>query len=223
MGSLRDKYAGYPESYKNLKYKNKLFVDCYLGCGVIEPYTHRDTFSDEFVSFIFAYDKGKECSEAFKLRYYTVDQFGGIHELKNYKSGCKTEIVVLNAAKYMSLCKVAKKVKYECQHAINDLRIMMYTSEDKSKEMELRDAIFQSSMRGEDAKDRNDNRKMAMKMFGLDQIKVDGSIDIYQASGKQILGRLGKVVENSDMDDAPIIPISLEQAVSDGESESKKE
>ena len=75
----------------------------------------------------------------------------------------------------------------------------------------MKDAIYNSSLFGSDFKDRNENRKMMMKIMGLDQIKVDTSVDIYQASGKQILARLGSKGVLGGSEDEPVIPIDMEE------------
>ena len=78
------------------------------------------------------------------------------------------------------------------------------------KELELKDAIYNSSLHASDFKDRNDNRKMMMKIFGLDQVKIDNSIDIYEASGKNILARVKSEID-SDNGDSPVIPIDISE------------
>lgn len=94
----------------------------------------------------------------------------------------------------------------------------MFESEDKSKVLELKDAIYTSSLKAADFKDRNENRKMMMKIFGLDQIKVDGSVDIYEASGKNILARMRSAGGNGNGDE-PIIPIDIGEIGNSGEEE----
>lgn len=201
----------YPDSYNNLNYRQRCFVDCYINQNLVQPTLHRHTFNDEFASYVFAYQKDLACKEALELKFWTTDGFGVVHKAQNYVAGCKIEVVVKNMQKYMSLTKCARKVHGECTKAINDIRTIMYSSEDKSKELELKDAIYNSSLFGSDFKDRNENRKMMMKIMGLDQIKVDTSVDIYQASGKQILARLGSKGVLGGSEDEPVIPIDMEE------------
>ena len=200
----------YPASYKKLNYRNRTYIDCYLNETLVEPLLHKHTFCDSFVSYVFAYNKGKDVGECLKFNYYGTDAFGNTKKIKAYMEGCKVEIVVTNAAKYLSLNKCARSVHTACAKAINDIRTLMFDSDDKSKTLELKDAIYNSSLHAEDFKDRNENRKMMMKIFGLDQVKVDTSVDIYEASGKNILARVREEVKASNNGDEPIIPIDFE-------------
>lgn len=201
----------YPDSYNNLNYRQRVFVDCYINPNLMQPTLHKATYNDEFASYVFAYQKDLDCKEALEFRFWERDGFGIVHPRKDYAAGCDVEVVVKNVQKYMSLTKCARKVHAECTRAINDIRTIMYSSEDKSKELELKDAIYNSSLHGKDFKDRNENRKMMMKIMGLDQIKIDTSVDIYQASGKQILARLNGKGVLGGSDDEPIIPIDMDE------------
>lgn len=199
------------ENYKNLTSRQRLFVDAYLSADAVEMITRCKTFCNEFASYVFAYNKENELKNIIGIKYYTVDGYGNTKVLKDYRAGCKIDITVKNKVKYLTMNRQAKKIHRECMKAINDIRTATYSSEDKSTELELKDAIFNSSLYGEDSKDRNDNRKMMMKILGLDQIKIDTSIDIYQASGKQVLARLNKEIGNSDNEDMPVIPIDIDE------------
>lgn len=202
------------ESYENLNSRQKLFVNAYLDDEIEEMVTRQKTFCNEFASYIFAYNREKALKEIIDIRYYKVDGYGNIKALKNYISGCKIDIDIKNKSAYLNLSRQAKKVHKECLIAINDIRRASYDNEgDKSVELELKDAIYNSSLYGEDSKDRNDNRKMMMKILGLDQIKIDTSVDIYQASGKQVLARLREV----GGEDSPVIPIDIEDKDNNGE------
>lgn len=202
----------YPESYENLRYKYRVFVDCYLNEGLREPTTHKMTFNDELASYLFAYQKGREFLEAVEVKLYETDGFGNVSEKSEWTDGCRAEIVVKNVAKYMSMVKAARRIHGECIRAINDIRTVRYSSDDKSRELELKDAIYNSSLYAADSKDRNDNRKMMMKIMGLDQVKIDTSVDIYAASGRNILARMRSVAEEGGGDDAPIIPRDIEES-----------
>lgn len=205
----------YPDSYNNLKYRHRVFVDCYLSQTLREETLMQNTYNNELASYVFAYQKQMELADAVEVKFYYTDGFGVTQLANTWNDSCRTEIVVKNVQKYMSLSKCARKVHGECMRAINDIRNILYNSEDKSRELELKDAIYNSSINAKDFKDRNDNRKMMMKIMGLDQIKIDTSVDIYQASGKQVLARLKG--ESGGNGDEPIIPIDIDDIDGDGE------
>ena len=208
----------YPDSYNNLNYRNRAFVDCYLNEGLVEPCMHAHTFCNELASYVFVFNKQQAVRDCLEFKYYVTDNFGNVQKSKEYVEGCKVEIIVKNAAKYLSLNKSARMVLKACGQAINEIRMAMYSSDDKSKELELKDAIFRSSIKASDFKDRNENRKMMMKIFGLDQVKIDTSVDIYEASGKNILARM-RSGGGEDRDDTPIVPIDVNDIDSKGGEE----
>lgn len=198
----------YPESYKNLKYRERLFIDCYLNESLEEPQTHKNTFSDKFVSYIFAYNV--DVSEFLDFKYTKMNYITkSFDTVGSYDSDCTVTVIVTNAKKYMSVLSNSTKIYNRVIGAINDIRQIMYDSNDKSKVLELKDAIYQSSIHSSDAKDRNDNRRMAMKIFGLDQVKVDVGFDIYEASGKNILQGLRGNIDTTK-EDAPLIPDDID-------------
>ena len=55
---------------------------------------------------------------------------------------------------------------------------------------------------------------MAMKIFGLDQVKVDVGLDMYEASGKNIFQSINSKVD-MNREDAPIVPDVLEEINTD--------
>lgn len=203
-----------PDSYTNLKYIQRLFVDCYLNEFLVEPNIGKNTFSDKFVSYVFA--KNIDVNDFMIIQYFKDGGFGKVVECKEYTQGASTKIRITNPKMYMSINSLSTKMYNQCIQAINDIRVLLYESEDKSRVLELKDAIYNSSLHSDDSKDRNENRKMAMKYFGLDQVKVDISADIYSASGKNILQTLSK--QSTNRDDAPIIPQNLEDLVNDVEA-----
>lgn len=196
----------FPASYEKLKYSEKLFVKCFLNEKLVEPQMHKPTFCNEFVTYVFV--KHVPLNEIIDFRYDKVDGFGNIIKINKWQPNCIVNIEIKNLRLYLRLEENAKKMYNKCLEAINDIRIILYESEDKSKVLQLKDVIYNSALNAEDFKDRNDNRKMAMKIFGLDQVKVDIDVDMYTASGKNILGRLKE--EASDKEDAPILPDVLE-------------
>lgn len=203
----------YPESYLKLKYRDRLFVDCYLKDDLIEPTTSKNTYCDKLISYIFAYNKENEIKEALDFSYTILNWASKTFDkIDNYVNGCTVTVKVKNPKKYMSLVANSTKVFNRCNVAINDIRLAGFETSDKSKMLELKDAIFNSSIHSDDAKDRNENRKMAMKIFGLDQVKVDTSVDIYEASGRNILqSRLNS--EDMNRADAPLVADSIEDIV----------
>lgn len=197
-------------SYNNLKYRDRFFVDCYLNETLKESTTNINTFCNKLLSYIFAYSRENDFKECVSVEYIVYNPACECYQKNDYYiDGCKININITNAKKYMSLSANATRVYNKCKVAINDLRTQMYDSEDKSKVLELKDAIYNSSINAKEFKDRNENRKMAMKMFGLDQVKVDLTPNIYDMSGKNILANIKGSAE-MDRDDAPIIPNSLE-------------
>lgn len=205
----------YPSSYEKLSRAEKFFVKCYLNERLVEPKTHRNTFNDKFVSYIFSANIKVE--EFMTFRYDVPNQFGQMVPQKAYTSNCVVTMTITNSRRYMSVLSRSTAIYNKCLQAINDIRIMLYESEDKSKVLELKDAIYNSAISATDFKDRNDNRKMAMKLFGLDQVKVDLDVDMYTASGKQIFQNLQK--NNNNREDAPIIPDVLEDIDLESEGE----
>lgn len=200
-----------PISYKNLKYRDRLFIDCYLNETLKEPTTNMNTYNNKLLSYVFSFNKEQDLQECTRTTFmiYDFKKETWIATMQ-YIEGCKITIQITNAKKYMSLVSNATKVYNRCNRAINDIRTLMYDSDDKSKVLELKDAIYNSSIHAEDFKDRNDNRKMAMKIFGLDQVKVDVGLDMYEASGKNIFQSINSKVD-MNREDAPIIPDVLEE------------
>ena len=196
----------FPASFEKLKYREKLFVKCYLNDRLIEPQTHKPTFCNEFITYIFI--THAQLDDVLEFRYDKVDGFGNITNIDKWEPKCITNVNIKNVRKYLRMEENAAKLYNKCIEAINDIRILMYESEDKSKVLQLKEVIYNSALNAEDFKDRNDNRKMAMKIFGLDQVKVDLDLDMYTAAGKNILSRLNK--NNSDREDAPILPDIIE-------------
>ena len=198
----------YPDSYKMLRAKERLFVDCYLSESLVEPQTNKHTFNDKFLSYVFAFNKSVgECLrvEYHKLNYATKE----IERLDRYIEGCDVTVTIINAKLYMSMVKNSTRIYNKCNRAINEIRMQSYDGQDNSRVLELKDAIYNSAIHSDDTRDRNENRKMAMKMFGLDQVRVDMGLDIYEASGKNIL-KARKEDFKDNNDDAPIIPDVLE-------------
>lgn len=208
-----------PESYNALKYRERLFVDCYLNESLIEPQTGKHTFNDKFISYVFAYNIEVENFLRFK---YTILNFAS----KEYETvdvpieGATEKIIVTDAKKYLSVIRNSSKIYNRVVKAINDIRLLMYDSQDKSRVLELKDAIYNSSISAKDFKDRNENRKMAMKIFGLDQIKIDVTPDIYSASGKNILQGLRK---SEKKEDSPIIPVDINSVLQYEEDDSNND
>lgn len=198
----------YPDSYRRLKYKDRLFVDCYLSETLIEPQFRKNTFSDKFVSFVFAYNKDvRDCME---IKYAIMNWATKTYEKHDeYITGATTEVTIKNFVKYKSLVANATKTYNRCVVAINDIRRLSYDSHDNTRILELKDNIYNSAIHSGDSKDRNENRKMAMKIFGLDQVKVDLTPDIYNAIGKNLFNKMknDKIMQNED---APIVPDVLE-------------
>lgn len=204
-----------PNSYEMLSYREKVFVDSYLNQRLIEQVTHRHTYCDNLASFIFAYNREKQAKEAFDIKFVAYDSETREYAvLPYYQEGCKVNITIKNAKKYRNIITAANRAYRKCNKAINDIRYASFETEDKSKMLELKDAIFNSAIHSDEYHDRNDNRKMAMKIFGLDQVKVDTSVDIYEATGRNILQTLKN---NNDSDDAPIIPNSIEEVINSEE------
>lgn len=197
----------FPASYYKLKYRERFFVKCYMNERLVEPQTHKPTFCNIFTSYVFS--SNSKLDDVVEFRYDKVDGFGNIVRIEEWQPNCIVNANIKNVKRYMRIEENATKMYNKCIEAINDIRIILYESEDKSKVLELKEAIYNSALNGADFKDRNDNRKMAMKIFGLDQVKVDLDVDMYTASGKNILGRL-KNGQNNDKEDAPIIPDVLE-------------
>ena len=196
----------YPYSYTQLKGKDRFFVNCYLNETLVEPQTHKHTFNDKLISYIFAHNI--DVSEFMSFRYDIQNSFGQMITQNDYTANSVVTVTITNAKLYWSVLAKSTASYNKCLKAINDIRVLMYESEDKSKVLELKDAIVTSALSATDFKDRNDNRKMAMKLFGLDQVKVDMDVDMYTASGKQIFQDLHK--NASDREDAPIIPDVIE-------------
>lgn len=178
----------YPASYEKLKYIEKLFVRCFLNEKLVEPQLKKHTFGDTFSSYIFA--KNVPLDDIVDISYYEKDNFGNILKIAEWKPHCLVDVKLKNAKAYLRVEDNAERMYQKCKGAINDIRMILYESEDKSKVLQLKDVIYNSAISGEDFKDRNENRKMAMKIFGLDQVKVDMDMDIYTAAGKNILRRL---------------------------------
>ena len=200
-----------PKSYTNLSYRNRVFIDCYLNDSLVEPQTNMHTFNDKLIAYIFA--NNIKPSEFMKITFWLTDPFGKVHQTNVRVANCNTNVKITNAKRYMQVLSNSTKTYNKCLQAINDIRMLLYSSEDKSRINELKDAIYNSAIRAQDFKDRNDNRKMAMKIFGLDQVKVDVSADIYSASGKQIFGDMRKALTNDD--DAPLVPDDIDELAKD--------
>lgn len=203
------------KSYESLSYREKLFVDCYLNDSLVEPTIHKHTYNDKLVSYIFAFNKGDELMECINIGYsYFNWATKSIESDTDYSDGCDVTITIKNAKKYLVLVKASTRIYNKTLQAINDIRYSQYDTNDKSKILELKDAIWNSSIHSNDSKDRNENRKMAMKIFGLDQVKVDMGLDIYEASGKNIL-KARKQDSDMSREDAPIVPDLIDDIIKD--------
>lgn len=189
--------------WRRLSNRERWFVEAYLDGGLKLPELGVRTFCEEMWAYCFAY--GYDVGRVFEIRYTMYSAADGCFvPIDEYVEGCKVTVKVKDAKAYKDLRKRSKTCYAKCQSAINAVRAEMYREGNDTVVNELKDAIFQSAIHSEDAKDRNENRKMAMKITGLDQIKIDTSIDLYEVSGKQVLSALRSGGNGQEGIDVPL-------------------
>lgn len=189
--------------------RDRQFIEAYLSSEVVEPRLHKATFNDKIMSYIFAY--GVDIDEIYKIDYSVYDFKSGMYvSIGKYIDGCKITITIKDIAKFKELKRRANRLYDKYAEYITEKRIEKFSTEDKERVNELKDVIFQRAISSEDTKERIENSKMAMQLWGLQNTKVDIGVDIYQVSGKNTLKALAKSnSENTDFD-KPDIPLGAD-------------
>lgn len=196
--------------YNELRRKEQAFVDYFLSYGVREPRTQKLTFNDNLWSYVAAFNANIDDVYEVKYSIFSFKDSAFVN-CKEYVDGCKITITIKDMGKFRKLKKRADAMYLHCLTAINNKRKEAFTDTDKTREQELKDAIHNSAMYSEDAKDRNENRKMAMKMYGLDNVKIDVQGDIYTGMGKNLIVSIKQETNpNGDNPDAPYTPDDID-------------
>lgn len=184
--------------WRRLNEKERWFVEAYLDEGLRLPRYGLRTFCEEVWAYCFAWSY--DISKVFDIKWSVYDRDSGAYvEVREPIAGGKIVVEVKDVVRYKKLKERSRACMGRCQSAINAIRAEKYREGNDTVVNELKDAIFQSAIHGEDAKDRNENRKMAMKITGLDQIKIDTTVDLYEVSGKQVLQALRKGGDGIDV------------------------
>lgn len=170
--------------YEKLGKREKWYVDAYVDGAVRVPSVGVRTFCNKVWSYVFAY--GADWRSAFDVKWSVVTSEGKV-ELDEWADGAKVSVTIKDLGAWRRLKARAESVYSKCQSAINAVRREQFKEGDETFVNELKAAIAESAINGATEKDRNENRKMAMKFTGLDQVKVDVGVDIYDTIGKNIL------------------------------------
>lgn len=192
-----------------LRGREKIFVEAYLSSGIVEPRLHKPTFNDKLISYVYAY--GVDISDVYEVRYSVYDFKSGLYvNIPEYMDGCKITITIKDVAKFKVLQKRANKLYFKNEEYITTRRIEKFSAEDKERVNELKDVIFQRAIASEDTKERIENSKMAMQLWGLQNTKIDVGVDIYKVSGKETLKALASANKNNTDYDKPDIPLGAD-------------
>lgn len=194
--------------YERLAKRERWYVDAYVDGAVRMPYVGVRTFCNKVWAYVIAY--GADWRSAFDVKWSVVTPDGKV-ELDEWADGAKVSVTIKDLGAWRRLTAKAESVHTKCQSAINAVRREQFKEGDETFVNELKAAIAESAIHGATEKDRNENRKMAMKFTGLDQVKVDVGVDIYDTIGKNLL--LG--VKGSGVD----VPTGVEEYEDEGGEE----
>lgn len=170
--------------YRKLSGREQWYVELYLDGAVRVPGVGVRTFCDKVWAYVMAY--GYEWRKAFDVKLQVFDGAAWV-AVDEWCDGAKVAITIRDLAEWKKLKRRAEATYAKCQSAINAIRAEQFREDDTNFTNELKAAIADSALHGATEKDRNENRKMAMKFTGMDQVKIDVGVDMYSTIGKNLL------------------------------------
>ena len=185
----------FPE-FNKLTYRKKEFVWYYLDNQFVEPNIYKPTKNDAFASYIAShknhdpiYNEENNPDGYIKIIKYVfnpkIQKMIKVHD--TYEDFDESEMKVVNAEKFKKHLMKAQRLERECQPAITEIRAQILKTDEKSRELEVMDAVHTDSLYHRNPKYKIENRKLAFKMYGLDKQETGNQINIYEASGKRVI------------------------------------